>query len=174
LLKKILNASESTRSVLADKLEKNMSLIKHIHNFNKISLGNFMVFEIDSKPVGMIHKLTACHLKAYPNIFTIETNKISLNRKLDSEEKRTAAVANVAYDLYEKGVVTIWRDELYAVSVSFNSPPLMMIDRGAAMTFGIQGCAVFLNGYTYVQEKLHYWIARRSKTKKHILGNTIY
>ena len=41
-----------------------------------------------------------------------------------------------------------WRDELFAVREGFHTPPQLLIERAAAVLFGVSAYGVFLNGYT--------------------------
>lgn len=142
-----------------------MNLIRHLEQF-KIDKKNYIEFYIENIQVGWINQDNIKNIKKYTNVFNFENNAVSINSDLDTLEKRTAAIDPVMRDLYEKGIVKVWRDELYAVLESFGSKPLMMVERGASLILGVEGYGVFLNGYSYVENELHMWIAKRSVTKK--------
>eukprot|EP00592_Proboscia_alata_P023971 CAMPEP_0194446466 /NCGR_PEP_ID=MMETSP0176-20130528/128456_1 /TAXON_ID=216777 /ORGANISM="Proboscia alata, Strain PI-D3" /LENGTH=426 /DNA_ID=CAMNT_0039273191 /DNA_START=65 /DNA_END=1345 /DNA_ORIENTATION=+ len=93
-------------------------------------------------------------LSEYPNIFSVTNSEIRLIDTLatgDLLATRSAAVQTVLEDLRDRDVVPAlrgWRDELFAVREGFHTPPQLLIERAAAVLFGVSAYGVFLNGYT--------------------------
>jgi isopentenyldiphosphate isomerase len=83
-----------------------------------------------------------------------------------SQETRTNAVKKVMEKLRSEGVITGWRDELYPLSSSFYSEPLLLVERAAAPFLGMKQYGVHINGVVE-NENGHneMWMARRSKSK---------
>lgn len=67
---------------------------------------------------------------------------VTLHPELRGFEERTAAVDQVLVELQGKGVVNGWRGERYPVLSSFHSPPLLALERAAAVSFGIKAYGV--------------------------------
>ena len=67
---------------------------------------------------------------------------VTLHPQLRGFEERTAAVDRVLVELQGKGVVNGWRGERYPVLSSFHSPPLLALERAAAVSFGIKAYGV--------------------------------
>ncbi len=74
-------------------------------------------------------------------------------------------MAEVARTLSERGELTAWRDERYAVAQAFGDEPLFLIERAAARYFGIETRAVHVNGVVGHGAETRMWIARRSAAK---------
>lgn len=142
-----------------------MSLLQHIY-INKINLEVYTRFFIGVNHVGWVHNDNISIIQSYPNFFEILNDKVMLNKELDSFNKRTYSINSVMKELYRLGIVKVWRNEPIPVLESFGSKPLMLIDRGAALFFGIELYGVFLNGYTIINNNLHMWVAKRSKNNK--------
>ena len=51
---------------------------------------------------------------------------------------RMSAVAEVLADLREAGEIPGWRDEMYPVTDRWHDEPCMLIERAAAVLFGIK------------------------------------
>ncbi|KXZ42115.1 hypothetical protein GPECTOR_201g365 [Gonium pectorale] len=64
------------------------------------------------------------------------------------------------------GFISGWRDELYPVLSSFHEAPVMLVERAAAVHFGIKAYGVHVNGFVRQPDGgLSLWVARRSLTK---------
>lgn len=84
-----------------------------------------------------------------------------------SSEERTNAVATVMTQLRDEKFINGWRDELYPVSETFNSPVLFLMERAAVTVLGVLEYGVHINGIVQSSrnEEPKMWIARRSATK---------
>ncbi|CAF1128307.1 unnamed protein product [Didymodactylos carnosus] len=87
---------------------------------------------------------------------------------------RTSAVEKVVNDMRKRdSLLTLrgWRDEVYTIAASYNSPPLFAMERAATSAFGVRVYGAHVNGYV-VDENDNYflWIGQRSKTKQTFPG----
>jgi 8-oxo-dGTP pyrophosphatase MutT (NUDIX family) len=99
-------------------------------------------------------------------------------------ERRSQSVEKVLREIRSQNLITAlngWRDESFAVRESFHAKPSLILERAAAVLFGVPAYGVFLNGYTCednidtnsitndgIQKQhrpSHLWIGRRSSTK---------
>lgn len=89
-----------------------------------------------------------------------------------SSEERTEAVGAVMNQLRDEGFVKGWRDELFPVAETFDSPAVFLMERAAVTVLGVLEYGVHINGI--VQESRRdepkMWIARRSATKSKFPG----
>lgn len=78
-------------------------------------------------------------LRRFPDVFQSPTPaSLTLNPALSSPEERSRAVDDVLKTLQARGLVDGWRGELYPVAPSFHAPPLLSLERAAAVHFGIK------------------------------------
>ena len=73
--------------------------------------------------------------------------------------------AAVVARLRDDGVLSGWRNELYPVLTAFNSEPVALVERAAAVQLGIKAYGVHVNGYVETERGIELWIATRSKSK---------
>jgi 8-oxo-dGTP pyrophosphatase MutT (NUDIX family) len=123
-------------------------------------------FWIDAQQVGWIRSTDVPLLTRWPDVFDIEATRVTLSRRFDSLELRSAALGTVIGALAADGRIPGWRDETYAIRNAFDAPPLAYIERAASRFFGTMTYAVHLNGVVeYADGAPQLWIARRSDTK---------
>lgn len=51
------------------------------------------------------------------------------------------------HHLKDEGLIEGWRDELYPITSAFDTQPLAVVERAAAVYLGIKSYGVHLNGY---------------------------
>jgi len=124
-------------------------------------------FFVAGVQVGQIHQEHVKRLKQFPDAFTVKDGvDVKLNEKLDTFDLRTKAFDTVNRKLAEEGVITGWREEPYAVSAEFGTPPLATTERASAGLYGIMSYGVHINGYVEGADgTLRMWVARRSASK---------
>ena len=83
------------------------------------------------------------------------------------DEALDAAFAATHVALRERGLITGWRDEIYAVVPAWGAPVLARIERAAARFWGTLTFGAHANGYVAGPDgrPSHLWIARRSPHK---------
>lgn len=74
------------------------------------------------------------HLARFQDVFIVEgrgaQGSVQLQPSLTTPELRTPAVARVLEQLRQEGVIGGWRNELYPVTSSFYSDPLLLVGGG--------------------------------------------
>ncbi|MDX1576204.1 MAG: DUF4743 domain-containing protein, partial [Kiloniellales bacterium] len=124
-----------------------MSLLDRIRECNAHDLSDCVAFEVAGQQVGWVKRDFASHLKAFPEVFVLSEEHVTLAPSLSDFDARSAAVAPVVRRLANDGLVTGWRDELYPVCAAFDAPALFAIERAAAVRFGLRSFGVHLMGY---------------------------
>jgi 8-oxo-dGTP pyrophosphatase MutT (NUDIX family) len=143
-----------------------MALIDHIFRCNQKDLRAFRPFMIDSTTiVGWVRAERMEILSAYPDVFALSRMAVALQPRLDTPQKRTEALAEIAQDLAAKGHIRSLRNELYACKPLWSSPELFQIDRGAVPFFGLKAYGVHVNGWRREAGQTLLWIGRRAKDK---------
>lgn len=146
------------------------SLFRWIDVLNVFDLYNYLDFVVDGTVVGAVHRSKRPLLQEYPNVFHMTKECVSVHPRLDTPAARTEAVAEVLRAWRDMGLVPGWRDELYRVSMAFDAPPLMSLERAAASTFGILRYGAHLNGIVRKEGHIYLWVARRSLDKPEFPG----
>ena len=75
------------------------------------------------------------------------------------------ACEGIMQKLREDGSLTGWRSESYPVLTAFDSEPLALVERAAAVHLGIKAYGVHINGYVRRASGIELWVARRSRSK---------
>ncbi|BDA41660.1 Nudix hydrolase 20, chloroplastic [Coccomyxa sp. Obi] len=106
----------------------------------------------------------------FPNVFKVLTKAealdgLALDDQLSTCEDRSAALEAVVARLRDDGVLSGWRNELYPVLTAFDSEPLALVERAAAVHLGIKAYGVHVNGYVETDKGIELWVATRSKSK---------
>jgi len=133
-------------------------------------------FAVSGRVLGRVTPKVAERLSSSGPVFELSTgtNKPTLtlsNAAGTTVEQRTRSVASVMERFRDEGYITGWRDELYPVAESFDSPPTFLIERAAASLLGVLEYGVHINGLCEVNEnETRMWMARRSKTKSKFPG----
>ncbi len=128
----------------------------------------FLPFSVGDEVVGWVRPALAQVLRKFPKVFRHDAaGAVQLHAQLDNPHARSQAMAVIARELARTGVITGWRDELYAIrsGVAAREAPLLCIERAAARAFGITSCAVHVNGVVTMGAEPSMWIARRSLSK---------
>lgn len=122
-------------------------------------------FEIEGQGVGHVDDARAALLDRFDDVFRVTDDAVRFAPRVAGFDSRSEALDGVARKLAAAGALTRWRDELYAVSPTFDSPPLCLLERAAARFFGIRTFAAHVNGTALREGATLMWIARRSDQK---------
>jgi len=133
-------------------------------------------FLIGGRVLGRVLPPYAEALSHFPSVFLVTHSEVRLIDKdkewngQDYVAKRSEAVRQVLEHLRDKDTVPAlrgWRNEPFAVRESLQSPPELIVERAAAVLFGVPAYGVFLNGYTCEGQTspTHVWIGKRVATK---------
>lgn len=109
--------------------------------------GSFVRLYFAARPIGWLRPELAARLRAWPDVFRSNPDKVTL---LNAEK-----LAAVVEALAAEGFVPGWRNERYRIEGLFD------IERAAARPFGLTTRAVHVNGVVGA----HMWLARRAPTK---------
>lgn len=151
----------------------------------------FIGNNINQKPLGLVLPEAANAFSKFPSFFSVNEDEV---RFIDRNEwfgggdekendnssfllnKRSEALREVLETMRDDESVPAlggWRDEAFSVRESFHSPPLLIVERAAAVLFGVPAYGVFVNGYTCEEQDghqnrrpTHVWVGRRSPTKQ--------
>lgn len=123
------------------------------------------VLRVDGMPVGIVDGARARRLAGFPEVFVVGDDSVEFAQRLHDPRSRSAAIADVARELAREGLLSAWRDELFAVSEHLGAPPAFVIERAAARYFGIRTWAVHVNGVVRDAQGTSMWFARRSEHK---------
>ncbi|MEP6656475.1 MAG: DUF4743 domain-containing protein [Betaproteobacteria bacterium] len=120
---------------------------------------------VDAHAAGWLTPERAARLSRFSGVFTVRRRALEFVPALDSEHARTAALDPVVRTLAAEGLLTQWRDEVYAVAPAFRGPVSFHIERAAARFFGMVTYAAHVNGLVARDDGLCMWLARRSPHK---------
>ena len=143
-----------------------MSFLDRINEVTPCDPSHFIPFYVNRVMIGMMKPEFAQILSNFPSVFQTNCNEVSLSPNLDSYKDRTNAIATVLGQLRKQGLIPGWRDELYPISLGFNSPSLFDMERAATGLFGVQSYAISVNGFVRLGDDYYIWIGRRSATKE--------
>jgi 8-oxo-dGTP pyrophosphatase MutT (NUDIX family) len=139
-----------------------MSLIDHIHRCQSADMSKVLPWLIAGEQAGWVRRDVAARLANYPSVFSADEKSVRLRDHLANFDHRSAAVGDVARDLYEAGVFSGWRNEWFPVLRRFGAPPLMRLERAAVPMFGVHAYGVHLNGFVRDGATLKLWIGKRA------------
>lgn len=142
-----------------------MSLLDRLADCAQFTPEAYRPFVVAGQSLGRVGHDFATALAAFPDVFTATFDAVTLNDDLTTPETRTEAVATVLDALRAQGLIPGWRGEPYPVSTGFYDPPLLTIERAAAVKFGTMAYGVNLNAYVQKEDGIYMWIARRSDQK---------
>lgn len=148
-----------------------MSYLDRIQECNQFDWTHFIPFEVKEKRVGLLKHQFARELARWPDVFSVADDGVRFvdrgstgdHRNLFNE--RSKVLADINQQLFDSGLIKQVHGELYPVKKAFESPALLLIDRAAAVYYGIRAWGQHLNGYVKKQDGLFMWIAKRSPNK---------
>lgn len=142
-----------------------MSLTDRLADCAQFTPEAYRPFVVADHAPGRVGHDFAEALVPFANVFQVTEDAVILSDKLTTSDARTKAVADVLEELRANGLIPGWRGEPYPVSTGFYDPPLLTIERAAAVKFGTMAYGVNLNAYVRKSDGIHMWIARRSADK---------
>jgi len=142
-----------------------LSFLDRIRVCNEREMGRFRPFVVAGERLGWLKPPFLDELRAFPKLFEISAEEVTLAPALSTPEARTAALGEALAALASKGVITGWRNEVYPVSSSWGLPPVMLMERAATPYFGVRAYGVHMNGFVREGERISMWIGRRAFDK---------
>ncbi|XP_058030039.1 uncharacterized protein LOC131193636 isoform X1 [Ahaetulla prasina] len=155
--------------------ERARKLLKKMNSFH--GAGSFkalcLPFMVAGQQVGYVPPAVAKCLHQYPTVFSVSQgdkapSRVELNKQLTSCDQRTAAVQRVLKELKAQQAFPClkgWRDEMYNVMPYFCDTPFFSMERAATPLLGVKRYGAHLNGYTWRNDEMHMWLARRALNK---------
>ena len=141
-----------------------MSLLRHIRACNTYRPERFVPLLMGETRVGLVRRDNAAVLKRFPLAFTVDAESVRIVVPGDAAAV-SAHLDDVVEELVEEGLVSKWRNEVFAVAPRWGETPLFSLDRGAVSFFGVRAYGVHLNGYRHGGGGLQLWIGRRNPAK---------
>ena len=143
-----------------------MSFLERIQACNRCDLSGFIPFVVDLHTIGWVRPYFAEHLAKADQVFKVTDESVSFSDELDTPAARSAAIAAIAPDWVENGLVAKLRNEIYPARKTWSDVDYFQLDRALAPLFGIRAYGVHLNGYVERHDGIHLWIGRRSADRR--------
>jgi Domain of unknown function (DUF4743)/NUDIX domain len=142
-----------------------MSFADHIRACNSFDRRRVVPLLAGAHRIGWLLRDNAAALARFPRVFAAEGECVRLVAEGDVDTV-SAAVDEVVEALGVENLVPKWRNETFDVMVRWGDPPIFRLDRGAVPFFGVRAYGVHLNGYRFIDGRLHLWIGRRAPDKR--------
>ena len=143
-----------------------MSFADHIRACNNADPARLVpLLTGDSRRIGWLPPDNAAALARFTRVFAVEPERVRLVAAGDVDTV-SAAVDEVVEALVVERQVPKWRNEMFDIMARWGETPLFRLDRGAVPFFGVRAYGVHLNGYRFVDGRLHLWIGRRAPDKR--------
>jgi len=143
-----------------------MSFLQRIIENNNYKEEDKTPFFIEGKRVGQVRRDYLEYILS-DNIFILENGVISLDKELDTFQKRTEALKSFAKRALVDGITRRFMNENYPLIQKANSEPLAFIDRSLSTLLGSISFGQHLNAYVISDEGMKMWIGRRAYSKSH-------
>ena len=146
----IITLSSSSMSSYPIKLHltKMSKLITFVRNFNipQEQLKTLVKFSIQGNDIGLMKPSFADLLiNNFSDIFTRTGHQVvTFKEDIESSDMstRSEVMTKVTASLRDKGVIKGWRNELFPLTTSFSSSPLLLLERAACPLFGVKAYGV--------------------------------
>jgi 8-oxo-dGTP pyrophosphatase MutT (NUDIX family) len=142
-----------------------MSFADHIRACNNFDPSRVVPFTAGGQRIGWLRRDNAAALARFDQVFAVVPNEVRLVAP-GNVDTVSAAVDEVVEALVAERNIPKWRNETFDVMARWGDKPLFRVDRGAVPFFGVRAYGVHLNGYRYVDGKMHLWIGRRAPDKR--------
>jgi len=142
-----------------------MSFRDHIAACNNYDPSRAVPLFAGNARVGLLRRDNAETLRRFPDVFTVENERVNRLARGDVAAG-SRAVDAVVDTLVGEGRVPKWRNETFDVAPRWGALPVFRLDRGAVPFFGTRAYGVHLNGYRREAGTLDLWVGRRSPDKR--------
>jgi 8-oxo-dGTP pyrophosphatase MutT (NUDIX family) len=142
-----------------------MSFADHIRACNNYQPSRVVPLLAGGRRIGWLRRDNAAALARFDTVFAVEPDRMRLVAEGDADAI-SAAVDAVVEALVGETSIPKWRNETFDVMARWGDPPIFRLDRGAVPFFGVRAYGVHLNGYRFVDGRLHLWIGRRAPDKR--------
>jgi 8-oxo-dGTP pyrophosphatase MutT (NUDIX family) len=142
-----------------------MSFADHIRACNNYDRSRVVPLLAGERRIGWLRRDNAAALARFDTVFAVAPDRVRLVAEGDADAISAAVDAVVEALVVEKSIPK-WRNETFDVMARWGDPPIFRLDRGAVPFFGVRAYGVHLNGYRFVDGRLHLWIGRRAPDKR--------
>ena len=140
-------------------------------NVNEKHIQGLLKFVIEEDPIGLVSKNFALALQDHPDVFHVDFDKqqVELSPSVYNLnlEDRSDVINRVNFVLLHEGMIPWWAEEMIPVSHHFNSPPLLLLEKGAINLYGIKSYGIHVIGYVRdppaSRQITHLWLQHRDK-----------
>ncbi|MTI11303.1 NUDIX hydrolase [Curvivirga aplysinae] len=143
---------------------------RHIEFANNADITHFLPYVWQGKRIGWIRKTNLDFLSAHSEAFNIQSDQVILAPKIDTYEGRSNVLRDALSDLYDKGQLGGWWDELYPLVQAYGHEPIAELERGGCPYLGMRSWGVHMTGYVSKPDGLYLWVAKRSMSKRNDPG----
>ncbi len=140
-----------------------MAFLDHIRRCNTYAPEDFVPWSIDGKIAGYVRRELRPVLAGYSGLF-VDDVKLALDPRHADPAARTAALAEAVERLQGDGIVRQVVGERIALLIEGRR--VAALDRGAMSVLGVRNAGCHVNGFVRKPDGLHFWIGRRSPTKR--------
>ncbi len=139
-----------------------MSFVDRVRACSIFDPARYHPFIVGGIRVGLVAPRFADRLRAFPEVFIVSDDSVTLSPRLSDFQQRTAAVGLALREIADQGLISGWRDEPFPVATSPAGPILFNMERAAIPWFGIRAYGVHLNGTVGGPGAPEMWVGRRS------------
>lgn len=140
-----------------------MPLIDHIRRCNSFAPEDFVSWSIDGRVAGYVRRELRPVLGGYRGLF-VDQGELALDPRHADAEARTAALAETVERLHRAGIVHQVHGEQVALLIEGRR--VAALDRDSLSVLGVENAGCHVNGFVRKPDGLHFWIGRRSPTKR--------
>jgi hypothetical protein len=142
-----------------------MSFADHIRACNNFDRARVVPLIAGGRRIGWLRRDNAVALARFDTVFAVEPERVALVASGDVD-RVSAAVDEVVEALVAERNIPKWRNETFDVMARWGDKPIFRLDRGAVPFFGVRAYGVHLNGYRFIDGRMHLWIGRRAPDKR--------
>src|SRR2546421_12135103 len=142
-----------------------MSFPDHTRACNNFARARVVPLIAGGRRIGWLRRDNAAALARFDTGFAVEPERVALVASGDVDRVSAAVDEGVEALVAERNIPK-WRNETFDVMARWGDKPIFRLDRGAVPFFGVRAYGVHLNGYRFVDGRMHLWIARRAPDKR--------
>jgi 8-oxo-dGTP pyrophosphatase MutT (NUDIX family) len=139
-----------------------MNFLAQIARCNQFSPETALPFFVENQQIGWVKHRHATILHSFSHDFIFPEDKVQFHPRFATYEERTMALRQIVSALKKQGCLLNEAEEIFDIAPAYGEKPLFALARDATAFFGVPGCGTHVNGFTYHDEQLFIWVARRS------------
>jgi 8-oxo-dGTP pyrophosphatase MutT (NUDIX family) len=142
-----------------------MSFAEHIRACNNFDRARVVPLIAGGRRIGWLRRDNALALARIDTVFAVEPERVALVASGDVDTV-SAPIDEVVEALVAERNIPKWRNETFDVMARWGDKPIFRLDRGAVPFFGVRAYGVHLNGYRFIDGRMHLWVGRRAPDKR--------